>query len=426
MSDTPENVARERAVIEEEENLHPYSEPLDGNGAAMLGETPEPLDAPSVPAGTEKRGRFRRFFCDDHPYVLLGTSALAAAVALLSWNVPGPAFCFVCYFVMAAWGLVSLVGLVMKLVWGKQYRAKSPFCTAVGRKTLRIGSYVVWAAAVVLFCAAPVANLCATVAAATQAASKPEGFLDTMVYMFWNGRQLFLTGVLTTVELAFFGTIIAFFLALLLVFLRIQTPDRSDNDGARFFKWLGVAFAKVYSTVVRGTPMMVQGLIIWMLGLTILRGAGMTTAQINGIWTPFWAGLVTVSLNSTAYMMEVLRGGIEAVDPGQLEAARSLGLSQWQAMRRVVFPQGIKNSIPALSNELIVNIKDSSVLSVFGVFDLMFATTSVVGIYYSQLENYVTAALIYLVLTLVFSWLLTRATRAFNLGDPGPVGSTTA
>ncbi len=419
---------KEHAVIEEEENLHPYSEPLTGQaGLEGSAETPDPLDAPSVPAGAPKRrGSFFRLFRDDHPYVLLGTSALAACVALMSWNVPGPAFCSSCYCVFAVWWLVSLVALAMKLAWGRQYRAKSPFCTQTGRTALRIGSYVVWAAALVLFCAAPVANLCETVAAATQASTKPEGFLDAMIYMLWNSRQLFLTGVLTTVELAFFGTIIAFFLALLLVFLRIQTPDRSDNDGARFFKWLGVAFAKVYSTVVRGTPMMVQGLIIWMLGLAILRGAGLTTSEVNGIWTPFWAGLVTISLNSTAYLMEVLRGGIEAVDPGQLEAARSLGLSQWQAMRRVVFPQGIKNSIPALSNELIVNIKDSSVLSVFGVFDLMFATTSVVGIYFSQLENYVTAALIYLVLTMAFSWLLTRVARAFNLGDPGPVGSTTA
>ena len=80
--------------------------------------------------------------------------------------------------------------------------------------------------------------------------------------------------------------------------------------------------------------------------------------------------------------MEVLRGGIESIDPGQAEAARSLGLSQWQAMRKVVFPQGIKNAIPALTNELIINIKDSSVLCVVGVSDLMFMTRSVAGIYY--------------------------------------------
>ena len=103
--------------------------------------------------------------------------------------------------------------------------------------------------------------------------------------------------------------------------------------------------------------MMVQGLLIYYAGFTVLRGMGFETAQANQIWSTFTAGLVTISLNSTAYMMEVLRGGIESIDPGQAEAARSLGLSQWQAMRKVVFPQGIKNAIPALTNELIINIK---------------------------------------------------------------------
>ena len=105
-------------------------------------------------------------------------------------------------------------------------------------------------------------------------------------------------------------------------------------------------------------------------------------------------------------MVEVLRSGIGAVDPGQAEAARSLGLSQWQAMRKVVFPQGIKNSIPALSIELIINIKDSSVLSVIGVFDLMYATTTVAGVYYRQMEVYCVALVVYLCLTLIAGRLL--------------------
>ncbi len=171
--------------------------------------------------------------------------------------------------------------------------------------------------------------------------------------------------------------------------------------------------------------MMVQGAIVYFAGLAVFRSLGWETAHINAVWSPFWAGLVTISLNSTAYMMEVLRGGIEAVDPGQLEAARSLGLSQWQAMRKVVFPQGVKNSIPALSNELIVNIKDSSVLSIIGVFDLMFATTSVIGIYYKGLEAYCIAAVIYLILTMLFSKILTMLAARLDVEAPGPVGSTT-
>ena len=95
-----------------------------------------------------------------------------------------------------------------------------------------------------------------------------------------------------------------------------------------------------------------------------------------------------------------------AVDAGQMEAARSLGMTHWQAMRKVVFPQGIKNAIPALTNELIINIKDSSVLSVIGVFDLMYATTTVAGVYYRQMEVYCVALVVYLILTLVASRLL--------------------
>jgi putative lysine transport system permease protein len=217
---------------------------------------------------------------------------------------------------------------------------------------------------------------------------------------------MLLHGIATTVELAIFGTAIAFVLALLLVFLRIQTPDRCDNYLVRFFKVLGSGFAKVYSTIIRGTPMMVQGLIIYYGIFGIFRSTGMTAGEVQEVWSFFVAGLVTLSLCSAAYMAEVLRASIEAIDPGQLEAARSLGLSQWQGMKDIVFPQGVKNAIPALSNELIINIKDSSVLSVVGVFDLMYATTSIAGIYFRQMELYVTAALIYLCLTLVASRIL--------------------
>ncbi len=167
--------------------------------------------------------------------------------------------------------------------------------------------------------------------------------------------------------------------------------------------------------------MMVQSLIIYFAGFAVLSGSGMSTNEIRAVWSTFVAGLVTISLNSTAYMMEVLRGGIEAVDPGQTEAARSLGLSQWQAMSKVVFPQGIKNSIPALSNELVINIKDSSVLSVIGVFDLMFATTTVAGIYYRQLETYIAAAVCYLILTMVASKLLSMLAKHLDAPAMGPV-----
>ena len=171
---------------------------------------------------------------------------------------------------------------------------------------------------------------------------------------------------------------------------------------------------RIYVTVIRGTPMMVQALIIYNAGFAALRSMGLTVTEINAVWSTFVAGLVTVSLNSTAYMMEVLRGGLESVDPGQMEAARSLGLSQWQAMLKVVFPQGIKFAVPGLSNELVINIKDSSVLSIIGVVALMFEARSVAGIYYRNLEVYLVAAFCYLILTMVATWLLNRLSRRLD------------
>ena len=395
----------EEAVVEEEENLHPYAEPL-------------PEDA-----GTLRR--LAHFLKSDHPYVLLGTSALAAfslaCCAGMSLGAAGSVLTLVC----VAWLALSLVALVAKAVLRKRYRSRFVLAKASLRAPLRYASYLVWICSAALFCLGPISHFVALCQGAIASSTNPTGFLESAVYMLYNGRQLFVTGVTTTIELALFGTVIAFFLALLMVFLRIQTPDRGENDAVRFFKTLGSGFARFYSTVVRGTPMMGQGAIVYFAGLAVFRSLGWETAHINAVWSPFWAGLVTISLNSTAYMMEVLRGGIEAVDPGQLEAARSLGLSQWQAMRKVVFPQGVKNSIPALSNELIVNIKDSSVLSIIGVFDLMFATTSVIGIYYKGLEAYCIAAVIYLILTMLFSKILTMFAARLDVQAPGPVGSTT-
>ena len=234
----------------------------------------------------------------------------------------------------------------------------------------------------------------------------PQGFVDSMVYMSIKGKDMLLTGVWTTVRIALLGTAIAFVLAILLVFLRIQEPDRRDSGMMKALKWLASHFARFYVFVIRGTPMMVQALIFYYFGFNLFKRTGMTVTEINHVWSFFISGLCTVALNSTAYLTEVLRGGILAVDKGQTEAARSLGMTNWQTMTKVVFPQAVKNAIPAIGNEFIINIKDSSVLSVIGVMDLMYATKSVSGIYFRSLEIYCVAALLYLVLTWLSSLLL--------------------
>ncbi len=377
--------------------------------------------------------RLASFVLDDHRYVFLGTSAFAA-VGLMLANSAHPASSFlapiygvelVLYYALMAWCVVSALALVNKLVKWKDYAAVSPFAKPAAKKVERIASYVIWAIVAVFMVDRWVVGFCDLVNNAVNATSNPTDFWSSSIYMLWDTREVFVSGIQNTVLLAVFGTVIAFFLALLLVFLRIQVIDRSDNDFVRFLKVVGSGFARVYSTVVRGTPMMIQGLLIYFGGGSLLRGLfGLSTTQSAAIWTTFMAGLVTISLNSTAYMMEVLRAGIGAVDPGQAEAARSLGLSQWQAMRKVVFPQGVKNSIPALSNELVINLKDSSVLSVIGVVDLMFATTTIAGKYYKQMEIYVVAMAVYLVLTLVASKLLDMLSKKLEAGEVGPVLGT--
>lgn len=362
--------------------------------------------------------------------MFLGTSVMAAIGVWFSMRRRSDmsflrgAYAFeVClYWFLMGWLALSAIALVLKLIHWKDYAEWSPFRKKPLVTVVRWLSYGVWVATAILFVDRAVMGFLSVTSAALAQDKNPSDFLSSIVYMVDKSYGIILQGILTTVGLSVFGTLIAFVLAILLVFLRIQSIDRSDNDAVRFFKSAGVLFAKVYSTVVRGTPMMVQGMLIYFTGFGLLKGTGMTVSQIGAIWSTFVAGLVTISLNSTAYMMEVLRGGIEAVDPGQNEAARSLGLSQWQAMIKVVFPQGIKNAIPALSNELVVNIKDSSVLSVIGVFDLMFATKTVVGIYFKQVEMYAVAAVVYLCLTMVASWFLGKFARHLSV-EPQPLTS---
>lgn len=379
----------------------------------------------SILSGAEgtRRAKLISFIRTDHRYVLLGTSAIAGLGMVLS-SQPRPALSFLAgaytlevamYYLLVAWVALSVVALVFKLAAWETYVRVSPFTRPAVARALRYGSYVVCAITALLAVDRIGCGLASAWAVATTAQSRPTSTLESMLFMLYNSRAIFFSGFKTTVTLAVFGTVIAFFLALLLVFLRMQVIDRSDNDFVRFWKVVGSGFARVYSTVVRGTPMMVQAMIIFFGVFGLFKMTNLTTTQINAIWSTFTAGLVTIVLNSTAYMMEVLRGGIESVDAGQTEAARSLGLSQWEAMRTVVFPQGVKFAIPGLSNELVINIKDSSVLSVIGTFDLMFATTTVGGIYYAKFEAALVTSVIYLCLTMFASWLLGRLANRLNV-----------
>ena len=140
-------------------------------------------------------------------------------------------------------------------------------------------------------------------------------------------------------------------------------------------RWIATA----YIEFIRGTPLMVQLMFIF-YGLPM---AGITLPDIS--WIPnfsrFSAGIIAMSLNSCAYTAEIIRSGVQAVDNGQMEAARSVGFSHSQAMRLVVLPQAIKNILPALGNEFVTVIKESSIVSVIGLADLMFRTNDVMPLH---------------------------------------------
>ncbi len=355
----------------------------------------------------------KNFITRDYRYVYLGGSLIAALGLSLLYGQPNP-YSFVlqdnmagriCAVIFWAFLALSLVALAVKAARWQTYSATFMKRPGIVRAS-RYASWAVVLACLLLLIDRGILQLVYMIQACRQMDKNPQGFGSSMIYMTIKGKDILLTGIWTTIRIALLGTGIAFVLAIIMVFFRIQEPDKRDNDLVKAVKWIVSHFARFYVFVIRGTPMMVQALIFYYFGFNLFKRTGMTVTQINNVWSFFISGLCTVSLNSTAYLTEVLRGGILAVDGGQTEAARSLGMTNWQTMLRVVFPQAVKNSIPAIGNEFIINIKDSSVLSVIGVMDLMYATKSVSGIYFRSLEIYCVAAILYLILTWLSSLLL--------------------
>ena len=367
------------------------------------------------------------FITRDHTYVYLGGSVIAlftlsllysGGVTPYSFLIPGGALFTVCAAVCWLFIAVSLAALGFKASHWKTY-GSSFFRQPRIMKLSRYLSYILCAVCVLALADRWVLRLVYTVQSCLAMEKNPQDFVSSMIYMSAKGKDLILTGIWTTIRIALLGTAIAFLLSLLMVFCRIQEPNSRDNDFVKFLKIAASSFARFYIFIIRGTPMMVQALILYYFGFGLFKRTNMTVTEINNIWSFFISGLCTVSLNSTAYLAEVLRGGIQSIDAGQTEAARSLGMTNWQTMTKVVFPQAIKNSIPAIGNEFIINIKDSSVLSVIGVMDLMYSIKSVSGIYFRSLEIYCVGALLYLVLTWLSSLLLKYVSKKLDTPAKG-------
>lgn len=190
-----------------------------------------------------------------------------------------------------------------------------------------------------------------------------------------------ISGLGVTIRIAFFAIILAIVLGLIFGLMSIAK-----------FKILK-AISTIYVYIVRGTPLMIQAMFVYF-------GLG----QALGVrFDPVLAGIVILGVNAGAYLSEIFRSGIEAVDKGQLEAARSLGLSQVMAMKKVILPQAIKIMIPSLMNQFIIAIKDTSILSVISIRELMQSGQIIVGTTYRAFEIYGVVAMMYLVLITILT-----------------------
>lgn len=231
-----------------------------------------------------------------------------------------------------------------------------------------------------------------------------ERFLNNMKTIFIENKSNFLRGTGYTVLISFVGTVLGLVLGLIVGIIR--TIPESLKKGKNFVLNIFKVLANIYVQVLRGTPMIVQSVLVY---FGLLQFAGINLS-------PMEAAFLVVSINTGAYLSEVVRGGINSIDKGQFEAARSLGMNHYQTMVHVVLPQAIKNIIPAIGNEFIVNIKDTSVLNVIAVNELFFTTKSIVGGNLMYFETYLITSIIYLTLTLSIAYFLHFVERL--LADP--------
>ena len=213
----------------------------------------------------------------------------------------------------------------------------------------------------------------------------------------------YLTGVVSTLYVTALALILGVILGIIVAVVRTAHDQQRPGHRNPILGVLNFIF-KVYVTVIRGTPMMVQLLI---MGFVIFASSK------NFVLV----GALTLGINSGAYQSEIIRGGLMAVDAGQMEAGRSLGLNYVDTMRFIIIPQAVKAILPALGNEFIVLLKDTSLISVIGGKELLYAARAIVSRTYEAMFPFLGTAVIYLVLVMVFTWLLGIFERRMRASD---------
>ncbi|MHC8946693.1 amino acid ABC transporter permease [Advenella incenata] len=209
-----------------------------------------------------------------------------------------------------------------------------------------------------------------------------------------SGWEPLLRGTLVTIEVTAGALLLSCIVGLLIGIGRLN-PER------KFIYML----CSTYLTIFRGTPLLVQ-LFIWFFGLP----------QFGILLPAYLCGVLGLGMYSASYVSEVVRGSIQSVDKGQGEAARSLGMSTRQAMRKIILPQALVRMIPPLGNEFIALIKNSALVSLLTIHDVMHEGQKIISVSYRSLETYLVIALIYLVLTATAMFILRKVENSLKAG----------
>ncbi|MDO4814794.1 MAG: amino acid ABC transporter permease [Gemella sp.] len=192
--------------------------------------------------------------------------------------------------------------------------------------------------------------------------------------------QMYIDATITTIQVSFLALVIGLIFGVAICLAKISN--------VKPLSWL----ATIYVEIIRNTPILVQIMIIYF-----------ALPEVGIKFSPFMSAIIALSINSAAYISEIFRAGINAIDKGQMEAGRSLGLSYAQTMKLIIIPQAFRNSLPALGNEFISLVKESSIVYFVGVTDIMFAANAIKNATYETFGPYIVAAGIYFVITFVLS-----------------------
>lgn len=224
----------------------------------------------------------------------------------------------------------------------------------------------------------------------------PETFFGWVAFLLDQYGYVLLQGAIVTLLLAIVGTFVGCLIGLVVGIIQTIPLDENDSTAKKSAVRVLQRLLDAYVEIFRGTPMIVQAMVVY-------YGA---MSMFNIDMSPMFAGFFVVSINTGAYMAETVRGGIESVDNGQKEAAIAIGMDHFQIMRHVILPQALRNVMPQLGNNLIINIKDTSVLNVISVTELYFASKSAAGVYYKYFEIFFITCVIYFVMTFTASRIL--------------------